>query len=127
MLSTPLTDELSTNVYKLIMTLNEYQEKAKKTAHYPNAGKNFVYPTLGLAGEAGEVAEKVKKALRDDGGEMSAERRNAIAGELGDVLWYVSQVATELNLTLDEIAEKNIVKLADRAARGTIAGSGDNR
>ena len=74
------------------------------TATYPGAGDNLVYPTLGLAGEAGEVAEKVKKMLRDDGGVMTGERLEALAGELGDVLWYVAQVATEAGLDLDEIA-----------------------
>jgi NTP pyrophosphatase (non-canonical NTP hydrolase) len=97
------------------------------TAVYPNAGSNLVYPTLGLAGEAGEVAEKVKKLIRDDAGVLSDERRAAIAKELGDVLWYVAQVATEAELDLDEIAAANLQKLLSRAERGVLQGSGDDR
>jgi len=97
------------------------------TAVYPNAGDNLVYPTLGLAGEAGEVAEKVKKLIRDDAGVLSDERRAAIAKELGDVLWYVAQVATEAGLDLDEIAAANLEKLLSRAQRGVLQGSGDDR
>jgi NTP pyrophosphatase (non-canonical NTP hydrolase) len=109
------------------MTFEEYQKKSRKTARYPSAGSNFVYPTLGLAGEAGEVAEKIKKVIRDDGGEMTAERKKELEKELGDVLWYLSQIATELGLSLDEVAEKNIEKLYSRLERGQIKGSGDNR
>ncbi len=94
---------------------------------YPNAGENLVYPTLGLAGEAGEVAEKVKKLIRDDAGVLGDERRAAIAKELGDVLWYVAQVATEAGLDLDEIAATNLEKLLSRAQRGVLQGSGDDR
>ena len=109
------------------MTLEEYQKKSRKTARYPDAGSNFVYPTLGLAGEAGEVAEKIKKVIRDDGGEVLPEKKKEIEKELGDVLWYVAQIATELGFSLDEIAEKNIEKLYSRMERGKIGGSGDNR
>ena len=109
------------------MLISEYQELSRRTATYPGAGDNIVYPTLGLAGEAGEVAEKVKKLLRDDGGVMSAERRAALAGELGDVLWYVAQVATEAGLDLDEIAQGNLDKLLSRQRRGVLSGSGDSR
>jgi NTP pyrophosphatase (non-canonical NTP hydrolase) len=97
------------------------------TAVYPGAGDNLIYPTLGLAGEAGEVAEKVKKLIRDDSGVLSDERRAAIAKELGDVLWYVAQVATEAGLDLDEIAAANLEKLLSRAQRGVLQGSGDDR
>ena len=83
------------------MLLSDYQRLSRRTATYPGAGDNIVYPTLGLAGEAGEVAEKVKKMLRDDGGVMTGERLQALAGELGDVLWYVAQVATEAGLELE--------------------------
>jgi NTP pyrophosphatase (non-canonical NTP hydrolase) len=107
--------------------LSEYQARSRATAVYPNAGNNLVYPTLGLAGEAGEVAEKVKKLIRDDDGILSDERRAAIAKELGDVLWYVAQVATEAELDLDEIAAANIAKLMSRAERGVLQGSGDER
>ena len=82
---------------------------------------------LGLAGEAGEVAEHVKKVLRDDGGEVGPERRAAMSKELGDVLWYVAQLASELDLDLDEIARENLDKLFSRQRRGVLSGSGDDR
>ena len=109
------------------MLISEYQELSRRTATYPGAGDNIVYPTLGLAGEAGEVAEKVKKLLRDDGGVLSDERRAALAAELGDVLWYVAQVATEAGLELEEIAQANLDKLLSRQQRGVLSGSGDQR
>jgi NTP pyrophosphatase (non-canonical NTP hydrolase) len=109
------------------MTFDEYQKKSRKTAQYPDAGSNFVYPTLGLAGEAGEVAEKIKKVIRDDGGEVLPLKKKEIEKELGDVLWYVTQLATELGLSLEEIADKNIEKLYSRLDRGQLGGSGDNR
>ena len=109
------------------MEFAEYQKKSRKTAKYPDAGSNFVYPTLGLSGESGEVAEKVKKIIRDDGGEVLPEKKKEIEKELGDVLWYLAQLATEFGLELDDIAEKNIEKLYSRLERGTIGGSGDNR
>jgi NTP pyrophosphatase (non-canonical NTP hydrolase) len=109
------------------MLISEYQELSRRTATYPGAGDNIVYPTLGLAGEAGEVAEKVKKLLRDDDGVMSRERRDALAGELGDVLWYVAQVATEAGLDLEDIAQGNLDKLLSRQQRGVLSGSGDSR
>jgi NTP pyrophosphatase (non-canonical NTP hydrolase) len=109
------------------MLISEYQELSRRTATYPGAGDNIVYPTLGLAGEAGEVAEKVKKLLRDDGGVLSEERREALAGELGDVLWYVAQVATEAGLDLEELAQGNLDKLLSRQRRGVLSGSGDSR
>ena len=109
------------------MLLSDYQARSRRTATYPDAGENIVYPTLGLAGEAGEVAEKVKKLLRDDGGVLSEERRAALAGELGDVLWYVAQVATEAGLELEEIAQANLDKLLSRQQRGVLSGSGDQR
>jgi len=109
------------------MNFQEYQEKSRKTAQYPDAGKNFVYPTLGLSGEAGEVADKVKKIIRDKGGIVNDETREAIKKELGDVLWYVAQLSTEFGLSLDDVAEGNIKKLYSRLERGTIQGSGDNR
>lgn len=109
------------------MNFDEYQEKSRKTALYPDKDNNFVYPTLGLSGEAGEVAEKIKKVIRDKGGIIDDETREAIKKELGDVLWYVSQLATELGLSVDEIAEKNIEKLYSRMERGKLQGNGDNR
>ena len=115
------------HIKKESMTFNDYQKKSRTTARYPDAGNNFVYPTLGLSGEAGEVAEKIKKVLRDEGGEVSDEKRREIEKELGDVLWYISQIATELNLSLDNIARNNLEKLLSRAERGVLHGSGDNR
>ena len=109
------------------MDFKEYQEKSRKTALYPDLGNNFVYPTLGLSGEAGEVAEKIKKVIRDKNGVIDEETRILIKKELGDVLWYVSQLATELKLSLDEVAEGNIEKLYSRMERGALHGNGDNR
>jgi NTP pyrophosphatase (non-canonical NTP hydrolase) len=108
------------------MELSDYQRESRRTAEYPRAAW-LVYPALGLAGEAGEVAEHAKKAIRDDGGEVSEERRAAMAKELGDVLWYVAQIASELELELDEIARINLDKLFSRQRRGVLSGSGDDR
>jgi len=109
------------------MTFEEYQKLSRKTAIYPNKDNNFVYPTLGLAGESGEVAEKIKKILRDNNGVVDNLKKQELAKELGDVLWYVSQLATELGLSLDEIASLNIEKLYSRFDRNKISGEGDNR
>jgi NTP pyrophosphatase (non-canonical NTP hydrolase) len=109
------------------MDFADYQTKSRKTAKYPAIGHPVIYPTLGLVNEAGEVAGKIKKVFRDKDGQISDETRQALKAELGDVLWYLAQVATELNLSLDEIAEYNIVKLYDRLERGKIKGEGDNR
>ena len=109
------------------MNFSKYQEKSRKTAKYPNAGKNWVYPMLGLCGETGEVAEKMKKVLRDCGGEIDELKKEEIKKELGDVLWYVTQLATELNLSLDEIANGNIEKLYSRMERNKLNGNGDDR
>ena len=110
------------------MDLSEYQRRSRRTAEYPRDGSSWLaYPALGLSGEAGEVAEHAKKAIRDDGGEVSDERRAAMAKELGDVLWYVAQLASELGLDLDEIAQANLDKLISRQQRGVLSGSGDDR
>jgi NTP pyrophosphatase (non-canonical NTP hydrolase) len=109
------------------MRFSDYQEQSRATAVYPDAGDNLTYPALGLCGEAGEVAEKVKKALRDDGGVLTEERRAALAAELGDVLWYVAQVATEAGLRLDVVAQDNLDKLRSRQERHALHGSGDAR
>jgi NTP pyrophosphatase (non-canonical NTP hydrolase) len=109
------------------MDFQAYQERSRATARYPQAGANPTYPTLGLCGEAGEVADKVKKVLRDQGGHFDAAVRDDLLLELGDVLWYVAQLATELDLSLEAIAEANLAKLASRAARNVISGSGDRR
>lgn len=109
------------------MDFRTYQERSRQTAVYPGAGENPIYPTLGLCGESGEVADKVKKVLRDRGGVFSQEVRLALQLELGDVLWYVAQLATELELDLDAVASANLDKLASRAARNVISGDGDLR
>lgn len=109
------------------MTFEDYQKESRRTVRYPDAGHNFIYPTLGLSGEAGEVAEKIKKVIRDKNGVIDPETRNAIAKELGDVLWYVSQLATELGIGLEDVARGNIEKLFSRLERGTLHGDGDER
>lgn len=108
------------------MELSEYQRLSRRTAEYPREAW-LAYPALGLAGEAGEVAEHAKKVIRDDGGLISEERRAAMSKELGDVLWYVAQLASELELELDEIAQANLDKLLSRQRRGVLSGSGDER
>ena len=109
------------------MTFEEYQQESRKTAIYPGVGHNFVYPTLGLSGEAGEVADKIKKVLRDQDGKLEDATRTENEKELGDVLWYIAQIATELGLSLERVAAENIKKLLSRLERGAIKGSGDNR
>lgn len=109
------------------MDFNDYQIKAKTTAIYP-LEYAIVYPTLGLCGESGEVAEKIKKWLRDGGGSVLPEEKlELLKKELGDVLWYLANLADDLGLSLQEIAELNIAKLVDRKNRGVLQGSGDNR
>lgn len=109
------------------MKLNEYQEKSLKTAIYPNKGDNYSYPTLGLTGEAGEVADKISKVIRDKDGVLSQADRLEVAKELGDVLWYAAVLAYELGVSLETVAQMNIDKLEDRRKRNKIGGSGDNR
>ncbi len=109
------------------MNLNEYQIKARKTALYPNVGENPIYPTLGLTGEAGEVADKVKKVIRDHGGVFDQTTKEAIMLELGDVLWYVSQLSSELGFDLEHVALSNLEKLTNRSIKGRISGEGDDR
>jgi NTP pyrophosphatase (non-canonical NTP hydrolase) len=109
------------------MNFTDYQTKSRTTAKYPAIGHGVIYPTLGLVNEAGEVAGKIKKVFRDKEGEFSAETRAALKAELGDVLWYLAQTCTELDISLDEVAESNLTKLLDRQARGKIQGDGDNR
>jgi NTP pyrophosphatase (non-canonical NTP hydrolase) len=112
---------------KKYMTFEEYQKLSRKTAIYPDKDNNFIYPTLGLTGEAGEVAEKIKKVLRDNKGVIDDSRKQEIKKELGDVLWYLSQIATELHLSLSDIASSNIEKVNSRQERNKISGEGDNR
>ena len=109
------------------MNFTDYQTKSRKTAKYPAIGHPVIYPTLGLTNEAGEVAGKIKKIFRDKEGVIAEADREALKGELGDVLWYLAQVCTELDLSLDEVAEHNIEKLYSRLECGKIGGDGDNR
>ena len=109
------------------MDFKTYQKNARLTALYPDLGSNYIYPTLGLVGEAGEVAEKVKKVIRDKKGIFDEESKKGLKKELGDVLWYVSNLCTEFNFNLDDIALQNLEKLKLRAAKGRITGSGDDR
>lgn len=109
------------------MDFDTYQKESRKTAIYPSITHPVVYPSLGLAGEAGEVSGKIKKIFRDKNGEFSKEDVDDIKKELGDVLWYIAQISTELGISLDDIAKSNIEKLTSRMKRGTISGDGDNR
>lgn len=104
-----------------------YQSMASTTAVYPNIGSNIYYPALGLAGEAGEVCDKISKIMRDHNDIVSNEMKLELEKELGDVLWFLSQLATELGLFLEDIANNNIKKLQSRKERGKLHGSGDNR
>ena len=108
------------------MTIQEYQTRALATANY-GVGNKIIYPTLGLAGEAGEVAEKVKKVLRDKGGIFTEEAKLEIIKELSDVCWYINALANDLGYSLESVMELNIQKLESRKARGVINGNGDNR
>lgn len=108
------------------MNLNEYQLAALETAIYPE-DKRIIYPALGMCGEAGEVADKVKKIIRDNEQQFSEDKKLAIAMEVGDVLWYCATMAHDLGYSLEQIAQMNIYKLKSRKERGKIGGSGDNR
>ena len=118
-----VTEEIITN----IETLNEFQEEAIKLAIYPSIGHNIVYPTLGLVGEAGEFADKIKKVFRDNHGRLDYDTKKELIKELGDVLWYVAALAHELGCTLRFVGVKNLEKLASRHQRNTLQGNGDNR
>lgn len=120
------------------MKLNDYQKKAATTAKYPKVsvldsrgfattGCSWVYPALGLGGETGEILEKLKKILRDCDGQIGAAQRDAIALELGDLLWYISTLASELGVSLEEVATANLSKLQSRSARCVLSGEGDYR
>lgn len=106
------------------MNFSEYQKRANATAIY-DSKFSILYPTLGLAGEAGEVAEKVKKIIRDN--KSIIDEKESVAKELGDVLWYVAAVARDIGYSLEVIAEMNIEKLESRKERGVLQGNGDNR
>ena len=106
---------------------NDYQRESRKTWSLIHTDHAIVYPTLGLVNEAGEVAGKVKKIFRDKNGVIGDAEREALKQELGDVLWYLTQICTELNLTLEEVAEANLEKLFSRLERNAIRGDGDTR
>ena len=108
------------------MTLNEYQQHALETAIYPD-DRRIIYPTLGLTGEAGEVADKVKKVIRDAHEEFTPEKKQEIMKEIGDVLWYCATLSHDLGYDLEEVARTNVEKLRSRMERHRITGSGDNR
>lgn len=108
------------------MLLREYQKEARTTAIYPVENR-IIYPALKLNGEAGEVAELVGKALRDENGRFSDERKQKIFKELGDVLWYIANLAADLGFNLEDIATENLRKLASRKKRGKLKGDGDER
>jgi NTP pyrophosphatase (non-canonical NTP hydrolase) len=109
-----------------MLDFNTYQAKAMSTAIYPEDAK-LIYPALGLSGEAGEFCGKIAKAYRDNNGEISEELRLKLIDELGDVLWMCAACAEDLGSNLGYIANRNIDKLRDRAERGVLSGSGDER
>lgn len=108
------------------MTLNEYQQHALDTAIYPDS-QRIVYPTLGMTGEAGEVADKVKKVIRDNSQQFTDERKLEIAKEIGDVLWYCATLSRDLGFDLETVAQMNVDKLRSRKERDLLHGNGDNR
>ena len=119
-------DEIIDKEFNKPLSLNEYQNKAIETAIY-GEGSKIIYPTLGLTGEAGEVADKVKKVLRDNNGVFTDEKKLEIAKELSDTCWYIAALARDLGYTMEEICIINLEKLKSRQERGVIGGSGDNR
>ena len=114
------------NKYKKVSDLDMYQQVAKQTAIYPRE-QAIIYPTFGLTGEAGEVANKVKKIIRDDGNKINEGLVQEISAEIGDCLWYISVLADDIGIKLSDIANANLIKLANRKEKGTIHGSGDKR
>jgi NTP pyrophosphatase (non-canonical NTP hydrolase) len=109
------------------MNMNDYQQAALRTASPKDKKDEVFHLVLGLCGESGEIAEKVKKVVRDHGSDFSHFDTDDLIKELGDVLWYVAVLADHFDIQLDDVATKNITKLADRQKRGLIGGSGDNR
>lgn len=109
------------------MDFSSYQTKSRKTAIYPKKGKNYIYPTLGIAGESGEVVDKIKKIIREKKGIISKKDKVEIGKELGDVLWYLSQLCSELSISFENVAQNNLKKLLSRKKRGKLTGNGDNR
>ena len=120
------TQTNETHKYKRISDLDMYQQVAKTTAIYPRE-QAIIYPTLGLTGEAGEVANKVKKIIRDGTNKNNENLVQEISAEIGDCLWYISVLADDIGVKLSDIANSNLIKLANRKKNNTIHGSGDNR
>ena len=112
--------------YNRISDLDMYQQVAKTTAIYPRE-QAIIYPTLGLTGEAGEVANKVKKIIRDGTSKNNENLVQEISAEIGDCLWYISVLADDIGVKLSDIANNNLIKLENRKKKGTIHGSGDDR
>jgi NTP pyrophosphatase (non-canonical NTP hydrolase) len=109
------------------LDFEEYQRRAARTGGAVDVNHPIVYPTLGLTNEAGEVAGKVKKIFRDRDGVVTDDDREALTRELGDVLWYLAELCTQLGISLEDVAAANIGNLEDRTERGTLAGDGDCR
>ena len=109
------------------MHFNKYQKFVKDNSFYPGKGHNFIYPALGIAGEGGEVCDKIKKILRDEKGKMSNDSKKFIKKELGDVLFYLVAEANELGLDFQDVVDSNIEKIIGRRKRRTLRGSGDER
>ncbi len=109
------------------MDCDDYQRAAMRTARDKDAPDEFMHLVLGLVGEAGEIAEKVKKLVRDKNSDVALLDRDDMAAELGDVLWYAAVLANYLDLSLNDVAQRNVDKLADRQRRDVLGGSGDHR
>jgi NTP pyrophosphatase (non-canonical NTP hydrolase) len=111
------------------MDFDEYQKLANRTGNFTGKQGEFalMYLGLGVTSEAGEIADKIKKIIRNDNGTISAEKKEALVSEFGDVLWYLSQLARYFDMPFSDVAKANIKKLEDRAARGVIASTGDTR
>lgn len=111
------------------MDFSEYQKKSRKHAFYPdqNSEKSFKYLVFGITGEAGELAEHFKHALRDEGDKLSIERKEKIVKELADILWYLANICTELGVNFNEIPKIGLRKIKERLKRGTLKGEGDSR
>lgn len=108
------------------MKFSEFEVAALTTALYDDKYR-IMYPALGLAGETGEVLEKIKKMYRDDGGVLTDDKRDAVRKEIGDVLWYVAALCRDLDITMTDVAESVLLKLKSRAERNVLRGSGDER
>lgn len=115
----------SEKLKRIVFSFDEYQRGAAKTAIYPNVGNNIYYPALGLGGEVGEVLNKIKKIMRGD--KSLEDKREEIAAELGDCMWYIAQLATELKVDLSQICMDNLDKLNKRKEQNLLTGDGDNR